>query len=155
MKPTKAPAFYENLVPNSYAKASALQYEEIQSGDVDLENSETFKETKFCTIELEKLEQYLQYIKAEMTKQKVRVAGVKFSFAKYIHEPTDPKSNPLYNDRMTVIVGPVDLLSLAEGNLEGVEQPVESTAMDLLPRLNYMNITPPYGYTVQIEKHEK
>lgn len=151
MKPTKRPAFYDNLVDNAHQETETNLYIEAQAGETVIEDIATFRETKFCTIELEKLEQYLQYIKSEMKKQQVRVQGVKFSFAKYVHNENDPKSNPLYQNRMTVIVGPVDLLSLAEGNLEGIENPIESEAMKQIARLNYMNITPPYGYTAPQE----
>lgn len=149
MKPTKRPAFYDNLVDNQHVLENTSSFiEDFMPVLTDATDTQ-LGQTKFCTIELEKLEQYLEYIKREMTKQEVRVKGVKFTFIKYVHDPHDTRSNPLYQDRLSLIVGPIDLLSLAEGNLEGVEEPTESLAMRNISKLNYMNITPPYGFEIR------
>lgn len=149
MKRTNRPAFYDNLVDTTHTQASKQSYTDDILPLLNASFSTTLGQTKFCTIELEKLEQYLQYIKAEMEKQKVRVKGVKFSFGKYVHDENDLRSNELYQDRLTIFVGPIDLLSLAEGNLEGLTEPTESVAMGQIAKLNYMNITPPYGFEIR------
>lgn len=149
MKRTNRPAFYDNLVDNAHVLENTTSFMEDFMPVLRAATDTQLGQTKFCTIELEKLEQYLEYIKKEMTKQEVRVKGVKFTFTKYVHDPTDERSNPLYQDRLSIIVGPIDLLSLAEGNLEGVEEPTESLAMRNISKLNYMNITPPYGFEIR------
>jgi hypothetical protein len=145
MQPQKTNRFTDNIVEKNDADLAIQNYQESKHKITDGTVFSHTDQTNFCSLEIEKLEQYLAYIKREMSRQGVKSQGIKFQFAQYGMIGTESKVNSKYSGKLHIILGAVDLQSLADADNEGIDFPQVSDSMLKIAQLNFMNITPPYG----------
>lgn len=98
----------------------------------------------YFSIDLDILETYIAEIRAKLNAINVRSKGIKFTLARYPATIIDPKANPLYAGKISLIAGPVDLEAYAQANSGGLPEPEETSEMRAIPLLNYMHLTPPH-----------
>lgn len=145
MQPFKPLAFAANTTDQALTATTAAHFADyahtIYAWNPTLANMLT----EACTIELDKMKQYIEYLEKELTAKGVKNKGIKFVFAKYGLAENDARMNPLYEGKVHIFCRPADMLALANGDLENPGESDADSKLNSIKSLNYMHITPPWG----------
>lgn len=135
----------DNIATEEVSEEAISEFSVFSSSVITLDQDLGAQLPEFCSISLDTLESYCNYVRKSLDLAGVRNKGMKFIFAQYPMESTDPKANPLYKGLVHIVLRPVDLAALASANTEGLDYPTETSKVSAIKSLNYMHITPPFG----------
>ncbi|MHA7055926.1 hypothetical protein ACWGOQ_0001805 [Aquimarina sp. M1] len=112
----------ENIIQSSFAKEIYHLYNEReelinevvgQDGDGD-----AFKATRSLFYDINDLQHYIQYVKKQSRKAKVRPSGFRFYFALYPDNYIRDRENKKYAKRQTLFIAPTKAVKDSNGNIE-------------------------------------
>jgi hypothetical protein len=155
MRNTKIPSFYSNLLPSTAVETVINHYKDFKTDLEQYDGALSESLPEFCCIELEKVEEYCQYIRKEMDRQGIKSKGIKFIFSRHSNTLDANNQNPLYKNLVHIVLGPADMQALANANTEAIDYPSESEAIKKVGLLNFMNIAPPYASPTMVNPSTK
>lgn len=151
MKPYKPLAFVANTASQQETATTAALFENFASDLFDLDPAMAQKLPTACTIELDKMKQYIEYLEQELTAKGVKNKGIKFVFGQYGAPGLYKDMNPLYEGLIHIFCRPADMLALANGDYENPPESDADSKLNSIASLNYMHITPPWGVVTEPE----
>lgn len=95
------------------------------------------------SVQLQVLEDFIAYAKKALYQNGVQSPGIGFVFAQYGDEGTDPEMNPLYANKIHIVMKAVDMGLLDAGGTSGVNFGDKIANQPGIKALNFMNISPP------------
>ena len=134
----------KHLMTAQQGKVLADEYAKSIYAEINKGRPANKPDSKIYSLELDVLEDYLKYIRAEMEKRGIAEKGVQITLGKYADVSKDPKLNPEYYGYQMVFIGPIDL---SQRNCEDNNQTDELCSdanLDDVPNLNYMHLSPPH-----------
>lgn len=145
MQPLKPLAFAANTTTSTTTAQTGNHFRTFAQNLASLDSQMASKLPYACTIELDKMKQYIAYLEQELTAKGVKNKGIRFIFAQYGQAQDDVRMNPLYEGLVHIFCRPADMLALANGNFENPEENDADSKLNSIKSLNYMHITPPWG----------
>ena len=151
MAPYKPLAFVANTATTNTTAQTANHFRTFMQNFAALNSSMASKIPYACTIELDKMKQYIEYLEQELTAKGIKNKGIRFVFAQYGQAEDDVLMNPLYEGLVHIFCRPADMLALANGDFENPADPAAGLQLNSIKSLNYMHITPPWGVVTETE----